>query len=58
MNVEYFFDHQRIEAMLFEGAVRARNGFLEPDSARPGLGLELKREDGKEFQVFHADVSP
>ncbi len=57
MNVEYFFDHQRIEAMLFEGAVRAKNGFLEPDSARPGLGLELKRKDGEPFQVFHADVS-
>lgn len=54
MNVEYFYDHQRIEAMLFDGAVRARNGFLEPDPSRPGIGLELKREDGRPFQVFSA----
>jgi len=57
MNVEYFFDHQRIEAMLFDGAARARNGILRPDISRPGLGLDLKREDGRSFQVFGANAS-
>ncbi len=57
INVEYFYDHERIEAMLFDGAVRARNGFLEPDASRPGLGLELKREDARPFQVFGVDCS-
>jgi L-alanine-DL-glutamate epimerase-like enolase superfamily enzyme len=52
MNVEYFFDHQRIEAMLFDGAIRAQNGILKPDCSRPGLGLELKRRDARQFQVF------
>jgi L-alanine-DL-glutamate epimerase-like enolase superfamily enzyme len=56
INVEYFYDHQRIEAMLFDGAVRARNGFLQPDSSRPGLGLELKNKDAEQFQAFHAEV--
>lgn len=54
INVEYFFDHQRIEAMLFDGAVRAKNGILQPDLSRPGLGLEIKREDNRSFQVFGA----
>ena len=55
INVEYFYDHQRIEAMLFEGAIRTVNGWLKPDCSRPGLGLELKRSDAKRFEVFSAD---
>ena len=55
INVEYFYDHERIEAMLFDGAVRAHNGFLQPDDSKPGLGLELKREDGRQFQI--ADIA-
>jgi L-alanine-DL-glutamate epimerase-like enolase superfamily enzyme len=55
INVEYFYDHQRIEAMLFEGAIRAVNGWLKPDCSRPGLGLELKRSDATRFEVFSAD---
>jgi L-alanine-DL-glutamate epimerase-like enolase superfamily enzyme len=57
INVEYFYDHQRVEAMLFDGAVRARNGSLEPDTSRPGLGLELKSEDAQPFQVFAANLN-
>ena len=55
INVEYFYDHQRIEAMLFDGAVRPVKGVLKPDCSRPGLGLELKRSDAKKFQVFSVD---
>jgi L-alanine-DL-glutamate epimerase-like enolase superfamily enzyme len=55
INVEYFHDHQRIEAMLFDGAVRAQNGILKPDCSRPGIGLELKRPDAEKFQVFAAE---
>ncbi|MFL6414832.1 MAG: enolase C-terminal domain-like protein [Bryobacteraceae bacterium] len=57
INVEYFYDHQRIEAMLFDGAVRARDGFLTPHAAGPGLGLELKRADAQQFQVFNVECS-
>jgi L-alanine-DL-glutamate epimerase-like enolase superfamily enzyme len=51
MNVEYFFDHYRIEQMIFEGAIPARNGMLTPDLTRPGLGLELKQADAAKFRV-------
>jgi L-alanine-DL-glutamate epimerase-like enolase superfamily enzyme len=57
INVEYFYDHQRIEAMLFDGAIRAVNGSLKPDCSRLGLGLELKRSDAKQFEVFTTECS-
>jgi L-alanine-DL-glutamate epimerase-like enolase superfamily enzyme len=43
IHVEYFFDHARIEDMLFDGALTPRGGALEPDRSRPGCGLELNR---------------
>jgi len=48
-HVEFFHDHARIEAMLFDGAPQPRRGRLAPDRARPGLGLELRREEAKRF---------
>ncbi len=56
MNVEYFYDHFRIEQMIFEGAIRPINGDLHPDLSRNGLGLELKRPDAEKFQVFEAKI--
>jgi L-alanine-DL-glutamate epimerase-like enolase superfamily enzyme len=56
MNVEYFHDHERIEHMIFDGALRPVNGNLKPDPSRPGLGLELKRAEAEPFQVFSATV--
>lgn len=50
-NVEYFHDHVRIEKMLFDGFIPARNGQLEPDRSRPGLGLIFKRKDAERFAV-------
>jgi L-alanine-DL-glutamate epimerase-like enolase superfamily enzyme len=46
---EYFFDHERIERTLFEGAPQPVNGALAPDRSRPGLGLEFKRADALRF---------
>jgi L-alanine-DL-glutamate epimerase-like enolase superfamily enzyme len=48
-HLEYFFDHARIEGMLFDGAPRPRDGCLFPDRTRPGLGLELKRADAARY---------
>ena len=48
-NIEYFHDHVRIEQMLFDGAVKPRDGMLYPDFSRPGLGLELKRADAQRY---------
>jgi L-alanine-DL-glutamate epimerase-like enolase superfamily enzyme len=50
-HLEYFHDHQRIEGMLFDGAVSPRNGALAPDLTRPGLGLALKRQDAERFRA-------
>jgi L-alanine-DL-glutamate epimerase-like enolase superfamily enzyme len=48
-HVEFFFDHARIEPMLFDGAARVINGCLEPDITRPGLGLEFKSADAERY---------
>jgi L-alanine-DL-glutamate epimerase-like enolase superfamily enzyme len=44
VHLEYFHDHVRIESMLFDGVLSPEGGCLEPDSSRPGLGLELRRD--------------
>lgn len=49
LHVEWFFDHARIEPMLFDGAPVLRDGAIRPDLTRPGLGLELKRADAERF---------
>lgn len=48
-HLEYFHDHVRIERMFFDGFIAQKNGFLEPDASRPGLGLELKRKDALRY---------
>ncbi len=50
-NVEYFYDHYRIEQMFFDGAAKAVKGELRPDLSRPGLGLEFKRADAERYAV-------
>src|SRR5579884_3049977 len=52
MNVEYFHDHARIEQMIFDGAIRAKNGELRPDPGRPGFGIELKQADAEKYRVY------
>jgi hypothetical protein len=51
VHVEYFHDHERVESILFEGALGVENGELRPDPARPGLGIELKRSEGERFAL-------
>jgi L-alanine-DL-glutamate epimerase-like enolase superfamily enzyme len=50
-HVEYFYDHVRIERMLFDGVLEPSGGCLRPDPSRPGLGLELKRKDAEKLKV-------
>lgn len=45
IHLEYFFDHVRIEQMLFDGVSEPQHGILKPDLSRPGLGLEFKQEN-------------
>jgi L-alanine-DL-glutamate epimerase-like enolase superfamily enzyme len=48
-HLEYFHDHVRIEALLFDGVLVPEGGALRPDRTRPGLGLELKSADAEKF---------
>jgi hypothetical protein len=43
IHIEYFHDHVRAEAALFEGVPEPVDGRLVPDRERPGLGLGLRR---------------
>jgi L-alanine-DL-glutamate epimerase-like enolase superfamily enzyme len=48
-HLEHFYDHERIERLLFDGAVEPVDGMLCPDLSRTGLGLELKRADASRY---------
>ena len=50
-HLEWFFDHVRIEQMLFDGAPRPEKGELRPDLSHPGLGLSFKRPDAEKFRA-------
>jgi len=52
INVEYFFDHYRIEQMFFDGALVPSSGMLRPDSTRLGFGLECKLPDIEKYRVY------
>ncbi len=49
-HLEYFHDHQRIEGMLFDGALDPAGGVLTPDLDRPGHGLEFKAADAGQYR--------
>lgn len=49
-HVEYFHDHQRIEQMLFDGALDPADGALTPDPDQPGLGLTLREPDAERYR--------
>ena len=51
VHLEYFFDHARIEELVLDGAPRPIDGHLRHDLSRPGLGVELKRNDVARWQV-------
>ncbi|HET7361020.1 MAG TPA: enolase C-terminal domain-like protein [Salinimicrobium sp.] len=48
---EYFYDHARIEQLLFEGAQKPIEGKIAPDWSRNGLGIEWKSNDAAPFKV-------
>jgi len=50
-HVEYFYDHARIEHMLFDGVLTPVHGALQPDLSRPGLGLAFKHADAARYAV-------
>ena len=48
-HLEYFHDHVRLEALLFDGVLEPQDGVLRPDLTRPGNGLELRHADADRF---------
>jgi L-alanine-DL-glutamate epimerase-like enolase superfamily enzyme len=51
VHIEYFYDHYRIEEMLFDGTLDPTGGLLTPDRERPGLCLTVKRETAERYRV-------
>jgi L-alanine-DL-glutamate epimerase-like enolase superfamily enzyme len=49
-HIEYFYDHVRIEKLFFDGTPDPREGELQPNLERPGIGLEFKRADAERYQ--------
>jgi L-alanine-DL-glutamate epimerase-like enolase superfamily enzyme len=49
-HVEYFHDHARIEAMLFEGAPPIADGALCPDPGVAGMGLRLCEGEAERYE--------
>ncbi|WP_372620711.1 enolase C-terminal domain-like protein [Falsiroseomonas sp.] len=50
-HIEWFHDHVRLEAMLFDGAPLPSEGLIRPDLSRPGHGLQLRAADAQRFEV-------
>ncbi|MDG4801412.1 enolase C-terminal domain-like protein [Micromonospora sp. WMMD980] len=50
-HLEWFHDHVRIEAMLFDGAQPATGGAVPVQLDRPGNGLEFRAEQAQRFRV-------
>jgi L-alanine-DL-glutamate epimerase-like enolase superfamily enzyme len=48
-HLEYFYDHVRIENLLFDGVVQPVDGALAPDRGRLGFGLELRHHEAERF---------
>lgn len=48
---EYFYDHVRIENILFDGVVQPVNGNIVPDLSKPGMGLAFKHKDAEKFKL-------
>ncbi|MGA7782962.1 MAG: enolase C-terminal domain-like protein [Paraburkholderia sp.] len=48
---EWFHDHVRIEAMLFDGAPQPAHGAISADLSRPGCGLELRQRDAQPYLI-------
>ena len=50
-HLEYFHDHVRIEDRFFDGVPAPRQGCLRPVRERVGLGLELREDAARQFEI-------
>ena len=56
IHLEYFFDHVRIERMLFEGAPEPKDGKLFPNLSQPGNGLRLIDEAANRYKAYQGEL--
>jgi hypothetical protein len=50
-HLEWFHDHARIEAELFEGTVAATGGTASVELAGPGNGLAFRAAAAEQYRV-------
>jgi L-alanine-DL-glutamate epimerase-like enolase superfamily enzyme len=50
-HVEWFHDHARLEAQLFDGAPVLNDGLIAPEWDRPGHGLHFKHADARRYAI-------
>ncbi|MEW2454748.1 enolase C-terminal domain-like protein [Streptomyces albus] len=50
-HLEYFHDHVRAEALLFDGVPRPEDGALRPAGDRTGLGLRVRWADAEQYRI-------
>ncbi|HEX7003085.1 MAG TPA: enolase C-terminal domain-like protein [Trueperaceae bacterium] len=50
-HIEYFFDHARIEEMIFDGFRPPEGGTMRPNLGRDGHGLQLRRQTAHRYAV-------
>ncbi|MGH7683847.1 MAG: enolase C-terminal domain-like protein, partial [Vulcanimicrobiaceae bacterium] len=50
-HIEYFYDHVRIEQMLFDGVPPLNDGCFDLSQAGPGNGLTFKHRDAERFKI-------
>lgn len=48
-HLEYFHDHVLIEQRFFDGALQPQGGMLTPQCNRPGIGLDFKAADARDY---------
>lgn len=48
---EYFHDHVRIENMFFDNLAFMKDGYLQPDTSLPGIGIEFKYKDAAPYKI-------
>ena len=48
---EWFHDHVRIEALLFDGSPKPVRGAISADLSRPGCGLEFRQRDAQRYLI-------
>lgn len=50
-HLEWFYDHERIETMLFDGLPDPTGGSVRPAESGPGHGLTFRRADAERYRV-------